>query len=463
MSKMKRAVAIALAAAMTMGSTLTVFADDTGSGTTSGKGENEGHVKKEVINVVLPVVPETDGSPFEYVTDPERLIQETAGAKYEDYTFPAKGTDTGVYFRVGEKEFSNTSEVLQVINKSSCNMKITVKAKATASAGGKDLKIATKADVDDTDQLYLNLKVGQTDQIISATETPVEKVLSGNKDNFEVQYDGSAYKYVAKDTATDWKAINISLNGAVFEGAVEADTTAPTVDVTWAFEKAGDSDTVATDQVDYEDPAEPAIISISDYVKSDPKKVVIQFSTGAGDQKVDADGAILYATTSKGAVPLTKYTVNMTNKTLTIDNSVGWIANATEDVPVWVALTKDGKEVKELAGTIVIRDDYNSKDPAIVSITEYSKSTPAPVVITFSLGSGNRVIDADGVVLYTMVSGAKTAVNTSKYTVDMANKTVTCDNTAGWIASATEDLPIWVALTKDGEEVKELTGTIKVK
>ena len=459
MSKMKRAVAIALAAAMTMGSTLTVFADDTGSGTTSGKGENEGHVKKEVINVVLPVVPETDGSPFEYVTDPERLIQETAGAKYEDYTFPAKGTDTGVYFRVGEKEFSNTSEVLQVINKSSCNMKITVKAKATASAGGKDLKIATKADVDDTDQLYLNLKVGQTDQIISATETPVEKVLSGNKDNFEVQYDGSAYKYVAKDTATDWKAINISLNGAVFEGAVEADTTAPTVDVTWAFEKAGDSDTVATDQVDYEDPSEPGIISVSDYVKSDPKKVVIRFSIGSGDQKIDADSAVLYATAKKTAVNVARYEVDWANKTVTLDNTLAWVANATEDIPVWIALTKDGTEVKEFEGTIFVSDEY-PKDPGIVGTVEYNSKAPAPVVITFSLGTGRKAVDADGAVLY--ATDKKTAVNTAKYEVDWANKTVTLDNTLAWVANATEDIPVWVVLTKDGEEVDELAGKITI-
>ena len=457
MSKMKRVAAIVLAAAMTMGSTLTVFADDGG---TTGKGENEGHVDKELINVILPTVPATDGSPFEYVTDPERLIQETAGAKYKDYKFPAEDADTGVYFRVGEKEFSNTSEVLQVINKSSCNMKITVKAKATASAGGKDLKIATKADVDATDQLYLNLKVGQTDQIISATEASVEKVVSGNADNFEVQYDGSAYKYVAKDTATDWKAINISLNGAVFKGAVEADTTAPTVDVTWAFAKAGDGETVATDQVDYEDPAEPAIISISDYVKSDPKRVVIQFSAGAGDQKVDADGAILYALPNKTAVPVAKYVVNMNDMTLSIDNTVAWIANATEDIPVWVALTKDGKEVKEMSGTIIIRDDYNSKDPEIVSITAYDKGAPAPVVITFSLGSGNRAVDADGAVLYALAN--KTAVPTGKYNISMADKTLSIDNTVAWIANATEDIPVWVALTKDGKEVKELTGTIKV-
>ena len=460
MSKMKRAVAIALAAAMTMGSTLTVFADETGSGGTTGKGENEGHVDQELINVVLPTVPTGDGSPFEYVTDPERLIQATGGARYEDYTFPDAGDDTGVYFRVGEKEFANTSSTLKVINKSSCDMTITVSAKATA-VGDKDLALATADDqVNATTPLYLGLKVGTTTQAVSTTEAQVPKTISGTPGNFEIQYTGSAYEYVTKADAANWKALDFSLTGKVNNGTVADGTTAPTVEVTWAFAKAtGAADTA--DEVDYEETAEPEILSISDFIKADPKNVVIKFSLGKGADAVDADGAVLYKGAEKTAVAAAKYTVDMAAKTITLDGTLGWLNNGTADVPVYVVLTKGGSTVTELAGTLAIKDDYDSAAPEIISITGFDKADPQNVVITFSLGVGKQAVDADDAVLYK--GEERTAVATAKYTVDMAAKTITLDGSLGWLNNGTADVPVYVVLTKGGSTVTELAGTITIK
>lgn len=458
----KKAIAIALAATMTMGSSLTAFAAETGSGTTSGKGENEGHVEKEVINVVLPVVPETTGSPFEYIADPERLIQSTAGARYEDFTFPEADGDTGVYFLVGEKEYANTSTTLQVINKSSCDVTITVTAKATA-ASDKDLKLSTTNTVSGGDAdapLFLNLKVGQTDQAISTSEAAVVKTIEGNEDNFEVKYTGSGYEYVPKATAYSWKALNISLSGAVSENAVITnDTTVPTVDVTWAFAKAAD-DAVAdtTEQVVYEDSGEPGIISISDFIKVNPKDVVIQFSAGLGDKALDVDGVTLLKGSDRTAANAGVYSVDMANRTVTIASSAGFLTGAKGDVPIQLVLTKEGKTVLKLNGAIKVLNDYPAEAPAIISITDYVKNQP--VVITFSLGTKDLAVDADNAVLYQTTG--RVAVNTSKYKVDMVNHTVTIDGTASFLTGLTADLPIYLAFTKNGSEVAELTGTIKL-
>lgn len=456
----KKAIAIALAATMTMGSTLTVFAAETGSGTTSGKGENEGHVEKEVINVVLPVVPETTGSPFEYIADPERLIQLTAGARYEDFTFPEADGDTGVYFLVGEKEYANTSTTLQVINKSSCDVTITVTAKATPSDGDKDLALATSSTTSKEAPLYLNLKVGQTDQVISTTEAEVAKTIEGNADNFEVKYTGDGYEYVPKVTAYSWKALNISLNGAVSESAVITDdTTVPTVDVTWAFAKAADDATAdTTEQVVYEDAGEPGIISVSDFIKVDPQKVVIQFSAGLGDKALDVDGVTLLKGSDRTAANAGVYSVDMANRTVTIDSSAGFLTSAKGDVPIQLVLTKEGKTVLKLNGAIKVLNDYPAAAPAIISITDYVKNQP--VVITFSLGTKELAVDADSAVLYQTTG--RVAVNTAKYTVDMVNQTVTIDGTASFLTGLTSDLPIYLAFTKGGSEVAELTGTIKL-
>ena len=42
----------------------------------------------------------------------------------------------------------------------------------------------------------------------------------------------------------------------------------------------------------------------------------------------------------------------MDAKTVTIDKSAGFLTGASADVPIYVILTKDGNNVKELAGTI---------------------------------------------------------------------------------------------------------------
>ena len=255
---MKKMAAVVLAAAMTMGSTLTVFAapeSPVTTGSTEGEGKNEGHVEKKGINVVLPTMPET-GSPFDYITDPERLIQGTEGAAHAGAKFPDAGTDTGVYFKVGENEYANTSKTLKVINKSSCNVAVTVTVEAVEKSTGNDLALAESATTTADKPLYLAVNVGSTVQVLSSTSTPVKKVIAGNADNFEITYtEDGGYAYTTKEDAINWKALEFNVTGAVNEEAVvTADTTAPTVKVTWNYAEATAQDTVNTaDQVDYVD------------------------------------------------------------------------------------------------------------------------------------------------------------------------------------------------------------------
>ena len=66
MRKTKRMLAVALAATMVFGSSITAFADEpVTSGGTNGAGASEGHVDEELINVVLPTVP-SGSTPFAY-------------------------------------------------------------------------------------------------------------------------------------------------------------------------------------------------------------------------------------------------------------------------------------------------------------------------------------------------------------------------------------------------------------
>lgn len=250
MKNAKKMMALALAASMVMGSSVVAFAADasTPSGGTQGSGAVEGHVDKEVLNVVLPTV-EAGKSLFSYTMDPERLIQGTSAAKYaEGAVFPVAGSDTGVYFLTGTNTYANTSNAYQVINKSSCDVELKVKVKATKGTDSIDLAASSTVASTGTDpNLYLGLKVGEggTPTVLSETEQSITKRISGSQSNFDVAVrtkadDTKEYVYQAKEgaDATGWKAMNISMEGAVSALPIAATTTAPTVDVTWEYKKA---------------------------------------------------------------------------------------------------------------------------------------------------------------------------------------------------------------------------------
>ena len=262
MKKTKKMMALALAASMVLGSSTVAFAADGdptpgGTGNVSGSGSVEGHVNKEVLNVVLPTVPSGTPSAFAYTMDPERLIQGTDAAKYaEGSVFPAADSDTGVYFLTDTNTYSNTSNIYQVVNKSSCAVDLTVKVKATQNTA-KDITLASSNGVSTTaPELYLGLKVGSTEQAVSATEATVNKTLAGNSNNFVItvntkEDDTKEYVYKEKDSTSGWKAMDISLTGTVCKLDIADDTTAPTVDVTWSWAKAADNATASTDAVEF--------------------------------------------------------------------------------------------------------------------------------------------------------------------------------------------------------------------
>lgn len=300
MRKLKKGIAVALTATMVVGSSLTVFAEDSapgGTGTSTGTGSSEGHLDKEKLNVVLPTIA-SGSTPFDYTMDPERLIQETNGAKYEDFTFPEAASDTGVYFQTGEKEFKNTSNTYKVINKSSCNVTIDVDVQAIASAGGKDIPLATAkpGDSETTAKLYLTLTAGDGTKAVSTTKDTITKTIAGNENNFETVYKDSAYAYEEKATlAGPWKAMNISMTGEVNKKAIAADTTAPQVTVTWTWKKAADNATVDTGaQVDYMDNAAPSIATVT-HAMTAGTAINIPVSLGAGPKQATGIEAVMFA------------------------------------------------------------------------------------------------------------------------------------------------------------------------
>lgn len=326
MHKLKRIAALALAATMVMGCSITALADPLGSGTTDGDGTSEGHVEKELINVVLPTIA-AGSTPFAYTMDPERLIQATEAAMYADGAiFPEAESDTGVYFLTEENTYANESNTLQVINKSSCPITLTVNVGATASAGGKDIALATSSTVatTGTPDLYLGLKVGNDTQVVSTTAANVVKTIPGVESNFEIavtENNGTkSYAYQQKASTTAWKAIDISMEGAVSNLDIASDTTAPKVTVTWSYDKAASDVTLADDVVDYSDApanAAPTAASTATFVKG--TGVTINTNLGSGNLAATAITKVQLAKTSDGTysdADSSKVTISGSNVTI---------------------------------------------------------------------------------------------------------------------------------------------------
>ncbi|SFO06883.1 hypothetical protein SAMN04487831_10773 [Pseudobutyrivibrio sp. UC1225] len=264
--KLKRILAVAMATIMVMGMSITAFADEPATnGTSEGAGTSEGHVEKKATSVILPTIA-SGTTPFAYTMDPEGLVVATAHGKYgNDVVFPATG-DTHVYFdngddASGKKQYLNSSAAQTVINKSSYAINVTVKAEAVASAGGKDIPLAAKADLTSATAaaLYLGLIVGEEDAV-EITDTAATKTvkLDGTPANFKVAVTstGNAYEYreltlteykaldgnsskTQDDFDATWANVDFSVEGATTENlAIAADTTAPKLKVTWSWEEA---------------------------------------------------------------------------------------------------------------------------------------------------------------------------------------------------------------------------------
>lgn len=307
MFKKKTGLAVMLVAVMIMGSTFTTAAAAENSGNTRGAGTSEGHVEKKITNVELPTV--SDGNAFDYTIDPERLIQETQNARYEDYTFPTKSSDTGVYFLTADKVYGNESKALTVTNKSSHDIDLTVTAKA--STGSKDIALTDSKAITGSDpQLYLGLKSGSETKAVNAEGVSITTSVKGKADNFETRYVSadSAYKYVEKDNATGWATTSISMEGACNEADITSDLTAPTVDVTWKFEET------PTDVA-------PSVAPTS-YTMRTGVATQVNVNLGAGSKAATSIGSVTYKNSTGANTPLATSNYTFRDGKLTIAQSI---------------------------------------------------------------------------------------------------------------------------------------------
>ena len=227
MKNYRKILAGVLATSMVLGNSAVVFADEGGSA--KGSGKVEGQVKQEVFSVVLPTESDYAGV-FDYTIDPMQLITSADSSKYDTnkYKFDANKT---VFFYNGIQEdvadnkdkltYTSESNKLEVENKSSLPVKLTVSLSASGAEG---IMLSTKSDFTESDgttpnedpSLYLEIAgkdytVDSTDATGAHTAGATTKTASINS-NGVASFDVNLAALVKKGTTdlafmTQWNPI----------------------------------------------------------------------------------------------------------------------------------------------------------------------------------------------------------------------------------------------------------------
>lgn len=227
-------------------------ADDYAEGATTGSGEVEGILNKEVFKVELPVIPE-DGSDttFDFILDPQGLIKDTNSAAYDGAEFDSKAA--GLYFKNtdgAETWYSAESDFLKAINMSTVPVDISITASLagnTKKADNKDINLTEDEKfTDDTDTtLYLALQTDWDDWVPFSTSswkaTASQTLNAAPSGAYYVEYDSTEkeYKYTLTEGYDKFDAIQFGLYGMCNMAAdwTGAEAIAPEIEVTWTLEK----------------------------------------------------------------------------------------------------------------------------------------------------------------------------------------------------------------------------------
>lgn len=240
MRNYKKFLAGALAAAMAMSSSVVVFAEDA-KGEASGSGSLDVVEQSDIFNVEVPTIPEAGITTFDYILDPTGVIKETASQKYEGAEFAEGKT---VYFANqpttadGAVSYSDASDELKVVNKSTQDVNIKLTASVKAVDGITMANSSTFAADDKTASLYLAVTDGTNTKAITSDGVEISATITAKEGVYETKYEDGKYVKKLKADASGFTEYKFKLTGACnpkgeWTGLKEAP---PVVDVVWSVE-----------------------------------------------------------------------------------------------------------------------------------------------------------------------------------------------------------------------------------
>lgn len=196
--KVKNCVIFILSITIITGSSLPVTAESLGQGSEIGIGEVEGSVKTDVYQVVLPT--NTKGI-FDFILDPQGLINKTDGAAYDGKKFEAGST---VFFErkdgEAEADYSNKSDFVTITNKSSIAVDVSLHVSISPSSIEGIMMTDDKEFMDDKEaSLYLAVIDGENEVPIGEEGVTIDVTIDAAPESaYEYMYDGEKNEYVYK-------------------------------------------------------------------------------------------------------------------------------------------------------------------------------------------------------------------------------------------------------------------------
>lgn len=156
----RNVIALTLFSVMIIGSPILILAEETGQANASGVAQMEGFIKPDVYQVVLPT--DVNGI-FDFVLDPQKLIEETNAEAYGGKTFEKGAT---VFFHRSDgrmaEEYSSSSDSVTISNRSTVPVDVLVEVSISPDSLGNITLTDDRGFTDDTGtSLYMALTDGK--------------------------------------------------------------------------------------------------------------------------------------------------------------------------------------------------------------------------------------------------------------------------------------------------------------
>lgn len=334
---------VASAAEVTGSETMTAPA----SGNAVASGEVEDFVKTDVFKVVLPT---SADSTFKFVMDPQGLINKTNAAAKTSGDVYASG-DT-IYFQTASGNYTNTSKAVQVLNRGTVEVDVTVEATLVSGDG---ITMAASGDYSDatntTPSLYLALievsgnAAVATDVLDSTDGAKLTKTLAAaSGDLYEYTYASGNYKYdlkpaVASGDSTIFPHYEFALTGACNPNADWSTLTgaAPSVKVVWTIDE-------------HKSDKAPSVATTATFKKGQALSIPVDL--GAGNLAATKATVTASATKASGYTASPGVTYDASSKAVTL-GTTAFSAAATGSIRyIQVAFDDDAKTVITITVTV---------------------------------------------------------------------------------------------------------------
>lgn len=189
-----------------------------GQGNESGVGEVEGSVETAIYQVVLPTV---SSNTFDFIIDPQGLINKTKGAAYEGKTFEENST---LFFKRTDgkvrEDYSSTSDVITITNKGSKAIDVSLSIRVSPeSLGGIQLSGDWEFSNDKSASIYLALVDGENVVPIGPDGITMDVTVDAAPEGaYEYGYDKEKAQYTYQlrenDSGIEFGSYSFQITGA---------------------------------------------------------------------------------------------------------------------------------------------------------------------------------------------------------------------------------------------------------